>query len=147
MRFIPDTTRTATEIIALIADAIDYSNNPCAVPSQENKPFYGTNTSDGFVIEIKHGSRMRGILYRFKVVVNERKDGKAEMVIHSLPGVIHFAWIVMLFGLIVGHDYRTPLLDNLWFKTAFGIMVTAVVLIPNVIEFISVRNALLELIV
>lgn len=53
----------------------------------------------------------------------------------------------MLFGIIVGHDYRTPLLDNLWFKTAFGIMVTAVVLIPNVIELISVRNALLELIV
>ncbi len=138
-----NTSCNLSEINSRIAGSIDYSNEHTDVSETDNKLFYGTNTPDGYLISKKDGSK--GSIYRFKVVVRNGKDGKPELFLHFYPGIIHLCTLVLLAIVFIGKDHRIELLNNLWIKALLGILLIAIVLVPNVLEYKSVKDDLLGL--
>ena len=138
-----NTSCNLSEINSRIAGSIDYSNEHTDVSETDNKLFYGTNTPNGFLISKKDGTKES--IYRFRVVVKDGKGGKPELFLQFYPGIIHLCALVLLAIMIVGKDHRIELFNNLWIKALLGILLIAIVLVPNVLEYKSVKDDLLGL--
>ena len=63
MRYKLDTTHNASEIAALIADKVDYSDS--WVNRTEDKLFLGHDTRDGFILARKNKKGERGGAFYF----------------------------------------------------------------------------------
>lgn len=145
MRYKLDTTHNASEIAALIADKVDYSDS--WVNRTEEKLFLGHDTRDGFILARKNKKGERGAFYFFKIVVKDDKEGKPELIIHWFPSPIHFVLAALMIITIIGRDHRIPVFNAPVFKTAIILVTAGIVLIPNIIEFIEIRKELFSTII
>ena len=142
MKYRLNTTNKASEITALIANAVDYSENAYFGKGANDKLFFGVAKPDGFVLAMNH----RNSLFHFKVAVRESKDGIPELHIHYLPGLIHLAGALLLLIIFIGTDHRTPILNLFEFKLLFCIIISAVVVVNNIVEFFNMKNELIDMI-
>lgn len=146
MRYKLDTTYNASEIVALISDKVDYSTS--WVNRSDDKLFFGHDTPDGFILARKHKKGRKGeSYYFFKIVVKDDKEGKPEIIFHWFPSLIHFVLVGFMIITFIGRDYRMPAFNNSGFKIAIIIFLVSVVLIPNIIEFIEIKNELFSIII
>ena len=142
MKYRLDTTNKASEISALIANAVDYSKNAYFGKGANDKPFLGVAKPDGFVLAMND----RNSIFRFKVAVKESKDGIPELYIHFVPGLIHLAGALLLLIIFIGTDHRTPILNLFEFKLLFCMIISAVVVVNNIVEFFNIKNELIDMI-
>ena len=147
MRYKLDTTYNASEIVALISDQVvsdqvDYSSS--LGNRSEDKLFLGHDTPDGFILARKHKAEKIGIYY-FKISVKDDKEGKPELSIRWVPSLIHFVLVLSIIVIIIGKEHRTPALDNPVFKVAAIIVTSTIILIPNIIESIEIKDELLRI--
>ena len=142
MRYKLDTTYSASEIVALISDKVDHSVSWVNRP--EDKLFLGHDTPDGFILARKHKAEKIGDYY-FKISVKDDKEGKPELIIRWFPSLIHFVMLGLFIVIIIGREHRTPALDNPVFKVAAIIVTATIILIPNIIESIEIKNELLRI--
>ena len=142
MRYKLDTTYNASEIVALISDQVDYSSS--LGNRSEDKLFLGHDTPDGFILARKHKAEKIGTYY-FNISVKDDKEGKPELIIRWFPSLIHFVLVLSIIAIIIGKDYRTPALDNPVFKVAAIIVTATIILIPNIIESIEIKDELLRI--
>ena len=142
MRYKLDTTYSASEIVALISDKVDHSVSWVNRP--EDKLFLGHDTPDGFILARKHKAEKIGDYY-FKISVKDDKEGKPELIIRWFPSLIHFVLLGIFIVIIIGREHRTPALDNPVFKVAAIIVTATIILIPNIIESIEIKNELLRI--
>ena len=142
MRYKLDTTYRASEIVALISDKVDHSVSWVNRP--EDKLFLGHDTPDGFILARKHKAEKIGDYY-FKISVKDDKEGKPELIIRWFPSLIHFVLLGIFIVIIIGREHRTPALDNPVFKVAAIIVTATIILIPNIIESIEIKDELLRI--
>ena len=147
MRYKLDTTYNASEIVALISDQVvsdqvDYSSS--LGNRSEDKLFLGHDTPDGFILARKHKAEKIGTYY-FKISVKDDKEGKPELIIRWVPSLIRFVLVLSIIVIIIGKDYRTPAFDNPVFKVAAIIVTSTIILIPNIIESIEIKDELLRI--
>ena len=147
MRYKLDTTYNASEIVALISDQVvsdqvDYLSS--LGNRSEDKLFLGHDTPDGFILARKHKAEKIGTYY-FKISVKDDKEGKPELIIRWFPSLIHFVLVLSIIVIIIGKDYITPALDNPVFKVAAIIVTATIILIPNIIESIEIKDELLRI--
>lgn len=147
MRYKLDTTYNASEIVALISDQVvsdqvDYSSS--LGNRSEDKLFLGHDTPDGFILARKHKAEKIGTYY-FKISVKDDKEGKPELIIRWFPSLIHFVLVLLIIVIIIGREHRTPALDNPVFKVAAIIVTSTIILIPNIIESIEIKDELLRI--
>ncbi len=147
MRYKLDTTYNASEIVALISDQVvsdqvDYSSS--LGNRSEDKLFLGHDTPDGFILARKHKAEKIGTYY-FKISVKDDKEGKPELIIRWFPSLIHFVLVLSIIVIIIGKEHRTPALDNPVFKVAAIIVTSTIILIPNIIESIEIKDELLRI--
>ena len=147
MRYKLDTTYNASEIVALISDQlisdqVDYSSS--LGNRSEDKLFLGHDTPDGFILARKHKAEKIGTYY-FKISVKDDKEGKPELIIRWFPSLIHFVLVLSIVLIIIGREHRTPALDNPVFKVAAIIVTSTIILIPNIIESIEIKDELLRI--
>lgn len=140
MRYRLETTHNASEITALIASAVDFSENGFFGKGAGDKLFFGLNKSDGFVLARNH----RKSVYRFKVVIRNSPDGKTDLYIHYYPGLIHFVGIILLLFIIFATDPRTPVFNYLGYRVLFCIVIVAAVVIPNIVEYMKIKKELID---
>ena len=147
MRYKLDTTYNASEIVALISDQVvsdqvDYLSS--LGNRSEDKLFLGHDTPDGFILARKHKAEKIGTYY-FKISVKDDKEGKPELIIRWFPSLIHFVLVLLIIAFIFGKELRTPALDNPVFKVAAIIVTATIILIPNIIESIEIKDELLRI--
>ncbi len=147
MRYKLDTTYNASEIVALISDQVvsdqvDYLSS--LGNRSEDKLFLGHDTPDGFILARKHKAEKIGTYY-FKISVKDDKEGKPELIIRWVPSLIHFVLVLLIIAFIFGKELRTPALDNPVFKVAAIIVTATIILIPNIIESIEIKDELLRI--
>ena len=142
MRYTLDTTYNASEIVALISDQVDYSVSWVNRP--EDKLFLGHDTPDGFILARKHKAEKIGTYY-FKISVKDDKEGMPELIIRWVPSLIHFVLVLLIIAFVFGKELRTPALDNPVFKVAAIIVTATIILIPNIIESIEIKDELLRI--
>ena len=147
MRYKLDTTYNASEIVALISDQVvsdqvDYLSS--LGNRSEDKLFLGHDTPDGFILARKHKAEKIGTYY-FKISVKDDKEGKPELIIRWVPSLIHFVLVLSIICFILGKELRTPALDNPVFKVAAIIVTATIILIPNIIESIEIKDELLRI--
>ena len=147
MRYKLDTTYNASEIVALISDQVvsdqvDYLSS--LGNRSEDKLFLGHDTPDGFILARKHKAEKIGTYY-FKISVKDDKEGKPELIIRWVPSLIHFVLVLSIICFIFGKELRTPALDNPVFKVAAIIVTATIILIPNIIESIEIKDELLRI--
>ena len=147
MRYKLDTTYNASEIVALISDQVvsdqvDYLSS--LGNRSEDKLFLGHDTPDGFILARKHKAEKIGTYY-FKISVKDDKEGKPELIISWVPSLIPFVLLLLIIAFIFGKELRTPALDNPVFKVAAIIVTATIILIPNIIESIEIKDELLRI--
>ena len=142
MKYRLDTTIKASEITALIANAVDYSKNAHFGKGANDKSFLGVAKPDGFVLAMND----RNSLVHFKVAVRESKDGIPELYIHFVPGLIHLVGALLLLIIIIRTDHRIPVFNLFEFKLLFCIIISAVVVVKNIVEFFNIKNELIDMI-
>ena len=144
MRYKLNTNCNSNEIYSRIAESIDYSDERVDVSKTDNKLLYGTNTTDGFIISKKYKS-LKEDIYRFKVKVIDGKDGKPVLCLHFYPSLIHLCVFILLAIIFIGKDHRVQLFNNLWIKALLMMFLITVVLVPNILEYKSVKDELLRI--
>ena len=147
MRIKLNTSCNFGELNSRIAESIDYSDKHRDMSETNNKLFYGINTSDGFLLSKKHDENdsLKRNIYRFKVVVKDGKGGKPELSVCFYPGIIHLCALILLSIIIVGKDHRLQFFNNPWMKALIGILLVAIVLVPNGLEYKRIRDDLISL--
>lgn len=142
-----DTTYNASEIVALISDQVvsDQVDFLSSLGNRsEDKLFLGHDTPDGFLLARKHKAEIIGTYY-FRIAVKDDKEGKPVLIIRWFPSLIHFVLVLLIIGIIIGKDHRTPAFDNPVFKVAAIIVTATIILIPNIIESIEIKDELLRI--